>query len=40
MNGKVTALWTATDGTTAFGVSHNSDTGRYEAFRLSISCTQ
>ena len=40
MNGKVTALWSAADGTTAFGVSHNAETGRYEAFRLSISCTQ
>src|SRR4051812_163780 len=40
VNGKVTALWAATDGTTAFGVSRNFETGRYEAFRLSISCTQ
>jgi hypothetical protein len=40
MNGKVTALWTATDGKTAFGASHNSETGRYEAFRLSISCVE
>jgi hypothetical protein len=40
MNGRVTALWTAADGTTAFGVSYNAESGRYEAFRLSISCTQ
>jgi hypothetical protein len=39
-NGKVTALWTASDGKTAFGVSHNSETGKYEAFRLSVSCTE
>ena len=40
INGQLTALWAATDGTTAFGVSRNFETGRYEAFRLSISCTQ
>lgn len=40
INGSVTSLWTATDGTTAFGVSHSTEAGRYEAFRLSVSCTQ
>jgi len=40
LNGSMTSLWAATDGTTAFGVSRNSQTEKYEAFRLSLSCTQ
>lgn len=39
-NGSVTALWTESDGTTAIAVSRNSETGRYEAYRLSITCGQ
>jgi hypothetical protein len=38
--GPVTALWTETEGTTAVVVSHNRRTGKYEAFRLAISCGQ
>jgi hypothetical protein len=39
-NGGITALWTDSDGTGAIAVSQNSDTGRYEAYRLSITCGQ
>jgi len=39
-NGSVTALWTESDGTTAIAVSRNSETGKYEAYRLSITCGQ
>jgi len=37
-NGTITALWTDSDGTGAIAVSQNSETGRYEAYRLSIVC--
>ncbi len=37
-NGAITALWTDSDGTGAIAVSQNSDTGKYEAYRLSIIC--
>jgi hypothetical protein len=37
-NGAITALWTDSDGTGAIAVSQNSETGRYEAYRLSIVC--
>jgi hypothetical protein len=37
-NGAITALWTDSDGTGAIAVSQNSETGRYEAYRLSIAC--
>lgn len=40
LGGTVTALWTESDGTTAIGVSRNSETGKYEAYRLSINCGQ
>lgn len=39
-NGSVTALWSDGDGTGATAVSQNSETGRYEAYRLSIVCGQ
>jgi hypothetical protein len=37
-NGGITALWTDSDGTGAIAVSQNSETGKYEAYRLSIAC--
>lgn len=40
LNGTVTSLWTESDGTTAMAVARNSETGRYEAYRLSIICGQ
>jgi hypothetical protein len=37
-DGPITALWAASDSTTVIAVSHNSATGHYEAYRLSIAC--
>jgi hypothetical protein len=39
-NGTITALWADADDTGAIAVSQNSETGRYEAYRLSIACSQ
>jgi hypothetical protein len=39
-HGGITALWTDSDGTDVIAVSQNSGTGRYEAYRLSITCGQ
>ncbi|HXM24007.1 MAG TPA: hypothetical protein VN948_22310 [Terriglobales bacterium] len=39
-SGSITALWADSDGTGAIAVSQNSETGRYEAYRLSITCGQ
>ncbi len=39
-NGGLTALWTEWDGTGAIAVSQNSETEKYEAYRLSITCSQ
>jgi len=38
--GHVTALWSEADGATAIAVAQNSQTGKYEAYRLSITCAQ
>jgi hypothetical protein len=38
--GPVTALWSESTGISAVVVSHNLQTERYEAFRLSITCGQ
>jgi hypothetical protein len=38
--GRITALWSDADGTGALAVSQNSETGKYEAYRLSIACGQ
>jgi hypothetical protein len=40
LGGGITALWTDSDGTGAIAVSQNSEAGRYEAYRLSITCGQ
>ena len=40
LNGPVTALWTETSGTSAVAVQRNLQTGKYEAFRLAITCGQ
>jgi hypothetical protein len=40
LSGSVTALWADSDGTGAIAVSQNSETGKYEAYRLSITCGQ
>lgn len=39
-NGKITALWADADGTGAIAISQNSETEKYEAYRLSIACGQ
>ena len=36
--GPITALWTETSGTSAIAIVHNSETGKYDAFRLTIDC--
>lgn len=38
--GSVTALWTDSDGGSAIAVVQDSETGRYEASRLSITCSR
>ena len=38
--GPVTSLWTDNNSSAAVAVTHNLDSGRYEAYRLSISCGQ
>jgi len=39
-SGNVTALWAEASGSTAIAVSQNSETGKYEAVRLAITCSQ
>jgi len=39
-SGSITALWADSDETGAIAVSQNSETGKYEAYRLSITCGQ
>jgi hypothetical protein len=38
VNGAITAMWTESSGTGVVAVAHNSETGRYEAFRLILTC--
>ena len=38
--GPITAMWTETNGEMAIAVSHNLTTGKYEAYRLSLTCGQ
>jgi hypothetical protein len=38
--GSITALWSDSDGSNAIAVLQNSETGKYEAYRLSITCSQ
>ena len=39
-SGPITSLWTETSGSGAVAVSRNLQTGKYEAFRLAITCGQ
>lgn len=39
-SGGITALWPEPSGSTAIVVSQNAETGKYEASRLSIACSQ
>jgi hypothetical protein len=38
VSGTITALWTESSEAGAIAVAHNSETGRYEAFRLILTC--
>ncbi len=38
VNGAITALWTESSGSGAVAVAHNFEAGRYEAFRLILTC--
>ncbi len=38
--GAMTALWTESNGNTAVAISHNSESGKYEAYRLTVTCGQ
>jgi len=38
--GPITALWPAADGDSALAVCRNFETRRYEAYSLSVSCSQ
>jgi hypothetical protein len=40
LGGSITSLWTEISGSTAVVVSRNWETGKYEAFRLTIACGQ
>lgn len=39
-SGPITALWADTDSTSVMAISKNSETGKYEAYRLSMDCHQ
>jgi hypothetical protein len=39
-SGAVTALWTDSSGASAVTVAHNPQAGRYEAFRITITCSR
>jgi hypothetical protein len=39
-SGSITAMWAESNGNTAVAVSRNGETGKYEAYRLTIACGQ
>ena len=39
-SGAITALWAESNGNTAVAVLHDSESGKYEAYRLTINCGQ
>lgn len=39
-DGSITALWADSGGSGAMVVSHNSESGKYEAYRLTLTCGQ
>jgi hypothetical protein len=39
-NGPITALWSESNGNTAVAVSQNLESGKYEAYRLTLACGQ
>lgn len=38
-DGRITAFWPEAGGSTAIAIAKHADTGKYEAFRLAISCS-
>ena len=40
LTGSITAMWTESGGTGVVAVARNSQTGRYEAFRLTVTCSR
>ena len=40
VSGSITALWTESSEASAVAIAHNFVTGRYEAFRISVSCSR
>jgi hypothetical protein len=40
LQGTLTALWTAQTGDTATAVIRNSDTGKYDAVQINLTCGQ
>jgi hypothetical protein len=40
LNGVITELWTDSSGVSATAVVRNSETGRYEAFRITVTCSR
>jgi hypothetical protein len=40
VSGSITALWTESGEASAVAIAHNFLTGRYEAFRISVSCSR
>jgi len=39
-NGPIAALWSESNGNTAVAVSQNLESGKYEAYRLTLACGQ
>lgn len=39
-NGSITSMWAESSANTAVAVSRNAETGKYEAYRLTIACSQ
>jgi len=40
IDGRVSALWPAADGSSAMAMSHNPEAGTYDAYRLTLTCSQ
>ena len=38
--GDITAMWAESGGSAALAVTHSSETGRYEAFRITLACSR
>jgi hypothetical protein len=40
IDGRVSALWPAADGSSAMAMSHDPEAGTYDAYRLTLTCSQ